>query len=193
MAPDKPGEIILRLVQRRREDAQQVRREPFVRAVDGDQRPGGPRRRVGIDVGRIGVRRLRQVRKMLAVVVHGPEEEGLAEIGRRVLAQRIGEARVAKPWKPRWRAWAGRAPAVLPGARQVEEGPRPLEGAFDDRRVDAVAGDDEEAEAFAGPGHGAGHRRLVPAVEEGRDVDDRDGAAHRAGPGSDSAASTASS
>ena len=123
MARDEPREIILGLMQRHREYTQHVRRQAFVGAVDRDQRLGGPRRAVRIDVGRIGVGRLRQVREVAAVVVDRAEEIGLAQIRRRFLAQRVGEAprgETVKTALARRTSWMA---AVLVDAWLVEEGP----------------------------------------------------------------------
>ncbi len=105
------------------------------------------------------------------MVVDRSQEDGLAQVGRRLLAERVreaarGEAMVAAlPGRP------ARMPAVLGRFRQVEEREQLALRALEELEREAVAGDDQEAGLFAGSRH-------VRADAGFRDVDGWDFAHH---------------
>src|SRR5688572_18379640 len=86
------------------------------------------------------------------MVVDRAEEHGLAQVGRRLLPERVGEAARGEPVVAALLRSARRMPAVLGRLRQVEEGEQLALRALEQIERKAVAGDDEEAGLLAGSG-----------------------------------------
>ena len=194
MTLDGTGEKVLRLAEGGREDTKEAGREPFVGSIEGHQRFRRARGLVRVEVRRIGVGRFGLRPEPGPVVVDGPQEERLAQIGRHLLPQGVGEGAggesVIAPLPGRTR----RMPSILAFPGQVEQGAGSLEGPFDDIRCDAVPGHGEEPDLLAGPGDASRNRFLCAPVEERSDVDSRDPDHRQApwvAPAPESSASTA--
>lgn len=173
MAPDVAGEEVLRLAEGNREQAKEVGREPFVRPINGNQCFGCSRGFVRVDVGCVGIGRIGLGAEVVPVVVDRSEEVGLAQVGRRLLAQGVREAAGRESMIAPLARQPGRVEAVLPGLGQVEQRAGPLEGPLDDLGRDAVSGDGEEPDLLEGPGDAGGNHGAGAPVEEGGDVDRR--------------------